>query len=103
MFWHSDCSSREVCVQKLKHINIVTYKDSFIHDNHLCIVMSFCCGGDMHAQVNKTDQRNAAFAASFKLWPKIFPFSSIRLPECFRSVHTPSINFLEWALASGAL
>ena len=47
--------------QKLKHINIVTYKDSFIHDNHLCIVMSFCCGGDMQAQVRLARQYSGSF------------------------------------------
>ncbi len=54
-------------IQKLKHINIVTYKDSFVHDSHLCIVMSFCCGGDMQAQVNSEGAAVYASSKCFEL------------------------------------
>ena len=38
-------------LQRLRHKNIVAYRDSFVHDNYLCIVMAYCAGGDLQAQI----------------------------------------------------
>lgn len=42
-------------MQKLRHINIVSYKESFTDDKgNLCIVMIYCELGDMHTKIKQT-------------------------------------------------
>eukprot|EP00960_Hanusia_phi_P043707 756211-Hanusia_phi.AAC.1 len=48
---HREAINEVKLLQRLRHRNIVAYKDSFIRDSHLCIVMSFCSGGDLHSQI----------------------------------------------------
>lgn len=48
-------------LQRLRHRNIVAYKDSFVHDGHLCIVMSYCAGGDIHSQIKAARQAGVLF------------------------------------------
>eukprot|EP00286_Rhodomonas_abbreviata_P022449 CAMPEP_0181299854 /NCGR_PEP_ID=MMETSP1101-20121128/6574_1 /TAXON_ID=46948 /ORGANISM="Rhodomonas abbreviata, Strain Caron Lab Isolate" /LENGTH=126 /DNA_ID=CAMNT_0023405043 /DNA_START=309 /DNA_END=685 /DNA_ORIENTATION=+ len=48
-------------LQRLRHRNIVLYKDSFIHDGALCIVMSYCAGGDVHSQIKTVRDAGLTF------------------------------------------
>lgn len=42
-------------LQKLRHPNIVAYKDSYIdRDQFLCLVMVFCEGGDMYSKIKSS-------------------------------------------------
>lgn len=47
----------EVAVlQKLRHPNIVAYKDSFLDsENNLNIIMSYCEGGDMYNRIKEAE------------------------------------------------
>jgi serine/threonine protein kinase len=47
------CHSEVLLMKRLKHPNIVAYKDSFFANgkDHLCIVMTYCDGGDLTARV----------------------------------------------------
>lgn len=38
-------------MKQMKHANIVGYKDSFIENEYINIVMTYCEGGDMYAQI----------------------------------------------------
>ena len=40
-------------LRELKHPHVVSYHDSFLHKsaNQLCLVMTFCEGGDLHGKV----------------------------------------------------
>jgi len=39
-------------LQKLRHPNIVAYRDAFVHKHRdLCIVMELCEGGDLHSKI----------------------------------------------------
>ena len=47
-------------LQRLRHPHIVSYQDSFVNKqtNSLCLVMTFCPGGDLHAVVQDHRRRN---------------------------------------------
>ena len=46
-------------LQKLRHSNIVAYKDSFLdQDQYLNIVMIYCEGGDMHNKIKNAKAKN---------------------------------------------
>jgi serine/threonine protein kinase len=47
------CHSEVLLMKRLKHPNIVAYKDSFFANgkDHLCIVMTYCDGGDLTARI----------------------------------------------------
>ncbi|KAL1260402.1 hypothetical protein QQF64_008229, partial [Cirrhinus molitorella] len=54
-------SRREaVLLSRMKHPNIVAFKDSFEADGHLYIVMEFCSGGDLLQRIQQ--QKNVLFA-----------------------------------------
>ncbi|XP_062408398.1 serine/threonine-protein kinase Nek3 [Sardina pilchardus] len=54
-------SRREaVLLAKMKHLNIVTFKDSFEADGYLYIAMEFCGGGDLLQRIRQ--QKNAHFS-----------------------------------------
>ncbi|XP_016145705.1 serine/threonine-protein kinase Nek3 [Sinocyclocheilus grahami] len=54
-------SRREaVLLSRMKHPNIVAFKDSFEADGHLYIVMEFCSGGDLLQKIRQ--QKNALFS-----------------------------------------
>ena len=38
---------------ELNHPNIVRYYDSFVDDRKLCLVMTYCSGGDLYGHVRK--------------------------------------------------
>ena len=49
-------------MQKLRHVNIVSYKDSFTDkDSNLCIVMIYCELGDMHNKIKQTKEKGKSF------------------------------------------
>ena len=46
-------------LKKLRHSNIVSYKDSYIDkDQHLNLVMIYCEGGDMYTKIQKRNGKN---------------------------------------------
>ena len=46
-------------LRDLSHPSIVTYIDSYQHDSHMCIVMSYCEGGDLsHFLSTRAQQHN---------------------------------------------
>jgi serine/threonine protein kinase len=47
------CRNEVMLMQRLQHPNIVAYKDSFFANgrDNLCIVMTYCDGGDLGARV----------------------------------------------------
>ena len=46
-------------LRDLSHPSIVTYIDSYQHDSHMCIVMSYCEGGDLsHFLANRAQQHS---------------------------------------------
>ena len=49
---HANGRGQVKLLQRLRHKNIVAYRDSFVHDTYLCIVMAYCAGGDLQAQVH---------------------------------------------------
>jgi non-specific serine/threonine protein kinase/NIMA (never in mitosis gene a)-related kinase len=52
-------------LQKLRHINIVSYKDSFTDkEGNLCIVMVYCELGDMHSKIKQTKEKGKNFTES---------------------------------------
>ncbi len=45
-------------LQKLRHPNVVDYRDAFVHKNKdLCIVMQRCEGGDLFSQIKRRRKR----------------------------------------------
>ena len=52
-------------LQKLRHPNIVSYKDSFTDkDGNLCIVMTYCEAGDMYSKIRTTKEKGKNFTES---------------------------------------
>ena len=51
-------------LQRLRHPHICSYQDSFVNKatNQLCLVMTFCPGGDMHGYVQDHKKRNKRVA-----------------------------------------
>ena len=51
-------------LQRLRHPHICSYQDSFVNKptNQLCLVMTFCPGGDMHGFVQDHKKRNKRVA-----------------------------------------
>jgi len=50
-------------LQRLKHDNIVAYRDSFVAGDKLCILMEYCGGGDLAAQIaQRKKQRGSRFS-----------------------------------------
>jgi non-specific serine/threonine protein kinase/NIMA (never in mitosis gene a)-related kinase len=46
-------------LQKIRHTNIVAYKDSFVdREQYLNIVMIYCDGGDMYTKIKNTNGKN---------------------------------------------
>ncbi|EKX49520.1 hypothetical protein GUITHDRAFT_67704 [Guillardia theta CCMP2712] len=58
---HKEAINEVKMLQRLRHRNIVAYKDSFIRDSHLCIVMAFCSGGDLHSQIRAARSSSRTF------------------------------------------
>lgn len=44
-------------LQKLRHPNIVAYKDCFIEEDSFNIIMSYCEGGDMYNKIRNNDNK----------------------------------------------
>ena len=46
-------------MQKIRHANIVAYKDSFVdRESQLNIVMTYCDGGDMYNKIKNAKGKN---------------------------------------------
>ena len=58
---HREAINEVKLLQRLRHKNIVAYRDSFVHDNYLCIVMAYCAGGDLQAQVKCAREAGVIF------------------------------------------
>lgn len=56
--FHAKCLQVRL-LQKLRHTNIVAYKDSFLdRDQYLNIVMIHCEGGDIHSKIKNAKSKN---------------------------------------------
>ena len=51
-------------LRDLQHPHICSYRDSFVHrpTNQLCLVMTYCEGGDLHKRVQKIKKEHARFS-----------------------------------------
>ena len=51
-------------LKELRHPHICSYHDSFVHrpTNHLCLVMAYCDGGDLHRRVQGQRKAGAFFS-----------------------------------------
>lgn len=50
-------------LQKLRHPDIVSYKDSFADkDGNVCIVMVYCEAGDMYSKIRTTKEKGKNFS-----------------------------------------
>lgn len=48
-------------LQRIRHPFIVAYKDTFEYDEHLCIVMTYCPGGDLYHFIKETAEKHQHF------------------------------------------
>merc|ERR1719197_429261 len=53
-----DALKESQVLASLKHPYIVRYRESFLEDGWLCIVMDYCEGGDLHVRIKEAKQRN---------------------------------------------
>ena len=58
----------EACMQEVMllksvtdHPNIISYLDSFLHENYLIIVLEWAGAGDLKRQISKAKQKSARF------------------------------------------
>ena len=58
---HLEAINEVKLLQRLRHKNIVAYRDSFVHDNYLCIVMDYCAGGDLQVQIKCAREAGVLF------------------------------------------
>ena len=51
-------------LRELRHPHVVSFHDSFVNraTNHLCLVMTFCEGGDLHRKVQERKKNNTSFS-----------------------------------------
>ena len=51
-------------LRELRHPHVVSYHDSFVHrpSNHLCLVMTYCSGGDLHRKVQERKKAGTTFS-----------------------------------------
>ena len=61
----------------ISHENIVAYKESFVENNTLCIVMEFASGGDLLSKINQHKKNNTHFREA-EIWA-IFVQSALGL------------------------
>jgi serine/threonine protein kinase len=48
-------------LQKIRHTNIVAYKDSYVdRESYLNLVMVYCDGGDIYTKIKSTKGKNFA-------------------------------------------
>ena len=46
-------------LQKIRHTNIVAYKDSYVdRESYLNLVMVYCDGGDIYSKIKQTKGKN---------------------------------------------
>ena len=57
------CRAEVQLMKRLRHPNIVAYRDSFLAKNResLCIVMTYCDGGDLGNQIDQAKKRRRPF------------------------------------------
>ena len=76
-------------LRELKHPHVVSYHDSFVHrpSNQLCLVMTFCEGGDLHrkVQAHKKDGMRLFSEARIVQWV----LQVGRSPPCCSRSHHP--------------
>lgn len=68
-------------LKKLRHPQIVAYRDNFVHDGTLCIVMNYCAGGDVHSQI-----KTAKSAGVFLLPDQVLDWTA-QILEALRYLH----------------
>jgi NIMA (never in mitosis gene a)-related kinase len=55
-------------LSSLKHPNIVRYRDNFLAEGWLCIVMDYCEGGDLSSRIKKARTHSKTFSEEQVLW-----------------------------------
>jgi len=56
-----DALKESQVLSQLKHPYIVRYRENFLEDGWLCIVMDYCEGGDLSDKIKKTRQQGKSF------------------------------------------
>ena len=73
-------------LQTLQHPNIVSYRESFtIKGRQLCIIMSFCEGGDLAAKIQRRMQRKQFFKEEDVLDWFLQMLLALQVHTCLRS------------------
>merc|ERR1719326_461440 len=55
-------------LSQLRHPYIVRYRENFLEDGWLCIVMDFCEGGDLSSRIKKARANGKSFSEDQVLW-----------------------------------
>mmetsp|Transcript_94322 Transcript_94322/g.177478 ORF Transcript_94322/g.177478 Transcript_94322/m.177478 type:complete len:473 (+) Transcript_94322:58-1476(+) len=63
-----DALQESQVLSSLKHPHIVRYRNNFLEDGWLCIVMDYCEGGDLSGRIKKKRQQGGYFAEKQVLW-----------------------------------
>lgn len=63
-----DALQESQVLSSLKHPHIVRYRNNFLEDGWLCIVMDYCEGGDLSGRIKKKRQQGGCFAEKQVLW-----------------------------------
>jgi len=63
-----DALQESQVLSSLKHPNIVRYRNNFLAEGWLCIVMDFCEGGDLSSRIKKTRAQGKTFSEAQVLW-----------------------------------
>jgi NIMA (never in mitosis gene a)-related kinase len=63
-----DALKESQVLSSLKHPNIVKYRDNFLAEGWLCIVMDYCEGGDLSARIKKARSTGKTFSEEQVLW-----------------------------------
>lgn len=63
-----DALKESQVLSSLQHPNIVKYRNNFLAEGWLCIVMDYCEGGDLSSRIKKAKLRSKNFSEQQVLW-----------------------------------
>jgi NIMA (never in mitosis gene a)-related kinase len=63
-----DALQESQVLSSLKHPSIVKYRNNFLAEGWLCIVMDYCEGGDLSGRIKKTKAKASSFSEEQVLW-----------------------------------
>eukprot|EP00282_Hemiselmis_andersenii_P037559 CAMPEP_0169426522 /NCGR_PEP_ID=MMETSP1042-20121227/255_1 /TAXON_ID=464988 /ORGANISM="Hemiselmis andersenii, Strain CCMP1180" /LENGTH=169 /DNA_ID=CAMNT_0009536465 /DNA_START=99 /DNA_END=605 /DNA_ORIENTATION=- len=80
-FEYKEALNEVTLLKRLRHPNVVSYQDKFVHDGTLCIVMSYCAGGDIQQQIKAANSVGVLFTPDQVLdW-------TVQILEALRYLH----------------